>query len=336
MAHVITETPTFTPTITVPDGTDSRVNAAEVVAAIAQGLANRAQYLKLNGVFVDVVNTLVQGLVIANPSVTQPSIDITTNAQDGSAAWKLILRAEIGNGAKRLRLYTGTDTAQPRAILTTNAFWNGSAWALDDSAAAATALGLSANSNLGLQVWRKQSASAPWTSWDGAGVTAESLTATGNVTSDQYLYNAFVSRTITLNTPSSNTKAPEETGDTVKLIPGDWVNFSIPVPHGAIMKTVKIKFSTAGGFYRARIFRKKNINMSDGSVPFNEEIATTGIVVGDPTTFNISLDYGDIVASSLEAYSVSILNDGGSANNMFIYVAQFTYAQSVLTNAGSF
>jgi len=46
MAHVITETPVFTPTVTVPDGTDSRVNAAEVVAAIAQSLANRTRSLK--------------------------------------------------------------------------------------------------------------------------------------------------------------------------------------------------------------------------------------------------------------------------------------------------
>ncbi len=46
MAHVITETPTFTATVTVPDGTDSRVNAAEVVEAIAQALANRTRALK--------------------------------------------------------------------------------------------------------------------------------------------------------------------------------------------------------------------------------------------------------------------------------------------------
>ena len=46
MAHVITETPTFTATITVPDGTDTMVDAAEKVAAIAQGLGDRCQYLK--------------------------------------------------------------------------------------------------------------------------------------------------------------------------------------------------------------------------------------------------------------------------------------------------
>lgn len=46
MAHVLTEVAGFDANITVPDGTDSRVDAAEVVAAIAQKLANRSQYLK--------------------------------------------------------------------------------------------------------------------------------------------------------------------------------------------------------------------------------------------------------------------------------------------------
>jgi len=46
MAHTLTEVASFDPTVTVPDGTDSRANAAEVVQGIAQALANRTQYLK--------------------------------------------------------------------------------------------------------------------------------------------------------------------------------------------------------------------------------------------------------------------------------------------------
>jgi hypothetical protein len=46
MAHTLTEVATFDPTVTVPDGTDSRAHAAEDVAAIGQALANRSQYLK--------------------------------------------------------------------------------------------------------------------------------------------------------------------------------------------------------------------------------------------------------------------------------------------------
>lgn len=46
MAHELVEVATFTPTVTVPDGTDSRSNAAEVVQGIAQALANRTRALK--------------------------------------------------------------------------------------------------------------------------------------------------------------------------------------------------------------------------------------------------------------------------------------------------
>lgn len=46
MAKIISETPTFDLSIVVPEGGDSRVDAAEKVEAIAQKLANRSQFLK--------------------------------------------------------------------------------------------------------------------------------------------------------------------------------------------------------------------------------------------------------------------------------------------------
>lgn len=219
MAHVITETPVFTPSITVPDGTDSRVNAAEVVAAIAQGLGNRSQYLKLNGLFADVVNTLLEGLVIANPSATQPSIDVTTNADDAGAAWKLILRAEIGGGANRLRLYTSNNSGAVRAIITTNAGWTGAAWALDNSGIAATALALSAVTGLGLQVWRKPSGSAPWTTWDDAGVTAETVQANASISAGTTV-SAFTSMSAgTTVTAGTSVTAPSFLYNKTRTVP---------------------------------------------------------------------------------------------------------------------
>jgi hypothetical protein len=46
MAHTITETPTFTPSITVPDGTDPPARAA-AITLVAQGLGDRTQALKV-------------------------------------------------------------------------------------------------------------------------------------------------------------------------------------------------------------------------------------------------------------------------------------------------
>lgn len=56
MAHNLTEVDAFTTPITVPDGIDSRNNAAEVVAAIAQALANRTKHLSIHAAYVDAIN----------------------------------------------------------------------------------------------------------------------------------------------------------------------------------------------------------------------------------------------------------------------------------------
>jgi len=46
MAKILTESPSFDPDITVPEGTDSRADAAEVVEALTQKLTNRSAFLK--------------------------------------------------------------------------------------------------------------------------------------------------------------------------------------------------------------------------------------------------------------------------------------------------
>lgn len=63
MAHTLTEVASFDPTVTVPDGTDSRANAAEVVQGIAQVLANRSRALKTvtdNAAVKNAANTFTQ------------------------------------------------------------------------------------------------------------------------------------------------------------------------------------------------------------------------------------------------------------------------------------
>ena len=83
MPHVITETATFTPTVTVPDGTDTMVAAAETVAAIAQALANRSRFLK--AVTDDAVtktgNNTFTGTNTFNGATTLASVTVTGGAQ---------------------------------------------------------------------------------------------------------------------------------------------------------------------------------------------------------------------------------------------------------------
>jgi cytoskeletal protein CcmA (bactofilin family) len=83
MPHVITETATFTPTVSVPDGTDTMVAAAETVAAIAQALANRSRFLK--AVTDDAVtktgNNTFTGTNTFNGATTLASVTVTGGAQ---------------------------------------------------------------------------------------------------------------------------------------------------------------------------------------------------------------------------------------------------------------
>jgi len=88
MAHVITEVATFTPTITVPDGTDTRVDAAEKVAAIAQALANRTRSMKAVTDFAalrNAANTFTAANTFSG-AVTMAAVTINGNitASDGT------------------------------------------------------------------------------------------------------------------------------------------------------------------------------------------------------------------------------------------------------------
>lgn len=78
---VLTETNTYDPTVTVPEGVDSRNTAAEDVEAIAQVLADRTKYLK------DQVDTKVARLASANTFSAGPqhftTLDSSGNADIG-------------------------------------------------------------------------------------------------------------------------------------------------------------------------------------------------------------------------------------------------------------
>lgn len=98
MPHVITETAVFTPTVTVPGGFDSRVDAAEVVEAIAQALANRTRFIKAitdHVARVDTVNTfaLLQTFTTGIKSNGAVDCDSTVHA-DGAIDTDATLHAD--------------------------------------------------------------------------------------------------------------------------------------------------------------------------------------------------------------------------------------------------
>jgi hypothetical protein len=86
MAHTLTETPVFTPTITVPDPLDSGTTRAQDVAAIAQGLANRTQHAKAVTDVAAVKNApnTFTALQTFNNGITTTTANITQGAAVGT------------------------------------------------------------------------------------------------------------------------------------------------------------------------------------------------------------------------------------------------------------
>lgn len=145
MSHTLTELDEFTATITVPDGTDSRNDAAGDVERIAQGLANRTKNLNAHGARTDVANVFNQGqrFDIANAAVAM--IQRVTEATAGNV-WRNELEYKINNSLY-VRMYSGNGvpgTGGGMWIITTNARWQPGAgeqmWAKDDPARESNAL----------------------------------------------------------------------------------------------------------------------------------------------------------------------------------------------------
>lgn len=80
MPHNIVEVDAFTTPIVVPDGADSRSNAAEVVQAIAQALGNRTNRLNIHSAFKDASNTFTQ------PNVFDALVGVLANVETSATA----------------------------------------------------------------------------------------------------------------------------------------------------------------------------------------------------------------------------------------------------------
>lgn len=135
MPKNLTETPTFAPDITVPEGDDSRDDAAGDVELLAQQLANRTAYLR---VLADAAalrpadNTFTGANTLTQELNVKPTI---------ASRWNLVGRFKSADpagpsmdgpeDAQYVYLYTGTDSSNTGAYgafaLTFNAKWRASA-----------------------------------------------------------------------------------------------------------------------------------------------------------------------------------------------------------------
>lgn len=213
MAHNLTDVDNFTTPITVPDGADSRNNAAEVVEAIAQALANRTFALLTHAAFHDspnhfsggsstfdeVINATI-GMATSNPVASEASLTVFTSPDDDVAPgnkWKLIVQALLGGAAADAMVWTGIPAGEAQMLITINALWDPTTqqWSQQTAALHSFALMLS---HAGLTTFsRVDSGSGAWSSWPVTGnteVRAQTLQAKGSVNADADV-NAIVNLT---------------------------------------------------------------------------------------------------------------------------------------------
>ncbi len=230
MPKIIIETPSFDPAITVPEGIDSRVDAAETVESIAQHLGNRTQFLKGytdHAALTNAPNTFQGALTLLDQLISNyntplsPVIDVTKTAADGSGVWKLVLRMALGSSMPA-SLYTRANVANERLALVTNAEWNGSAWSQRDSTKSSTAIMFSSQGTEALGICRMPAGAANWTSWGyGTAIAAD------------YVYNKTRTMPVPLGNSSTDydVTAGAQFGSVLAMSSSANKHFALRFPH---------------------------------------------------------------------------------------------------------
>lgn len=196
MPHALTELDDFTTPITVPDGTDSRSDAAEVVEGIAQALANRTKAINEHVAWFDAANTFTEpntfednilaqdGVGVDSVGASAAALTVFTSPDDDpnpGNRWKKVIQALVGGELCDAMMWSGIPSHDGQLLFTINARWDAATqrWIQQTNTLHSFALILSYT---GVSTFsRKDSGSGPWASWPVTGTTevrAGTVTAT--------------------------------------------------------------------------------------------------------------------------------------------------------------
>jgi hypothetical protein len=187
MAKVIDEVAEYTEDITVPEGTDSRVDAANVVEALAQGLANRTAYLlgQILGFIPQAAKLMFDNVFTGNNSFTrtvalgmsdplQPGLEPEASAAAGK--WKLVLRMKLNSaGTMHASIWSGSNGTVDRFILATNARYDGTQWVQEQAGLASSAIKFEGTDGQAITVLRMLPGDSG--GWDAGELSALSVSA---------------------------------------------------------------------------------------------------------------------------------------------------------------
>jgi len=197
MAHALTELDDFTSPITVPDGTDSRNNAAEVVEALAQALANRTKAINEHVAWFDVANVFTEGntfednilakagVGVDSASANSPGLTMFTSADadpNSGNRWKTVVQALLGGGNSDTMMFSGIPSEQAQLLFSINARWEPvtQRWIQQDPSLPSSAFMLTWSGRI--QVCFVTVGASPWATWPLSNSTELRV---GNVTATE-------------------------------------------------------------------------------------------------------------------------------------------------------
>jgi len=319
MAHVITEVATFTPTITVPDGVDTMVDAAEVVTAIAQGLANRSRALKA-------VTDVAARTNIANNftalQVFSAGLTVSAGAFQSLAATVTTLNASGAVAFANTLAVTGVTTVGALHVLGTSQ--------LDNNLNITGSLAATAQVQ-GATVVSTGTVTAATT----ITATAGNLRLQNNTRIVEYISPSFVERVVPIaegiSRDAANTELDadywEQTGGGVGLI-----DFPIRTPDGAVLSQARmISFAPASANQLSLFGRSIDWNTTPQTPPsFGSNIVTTVSTTHATDAVITTVTIPSVPVDNLtEEFKLTVLL-GATGNRL--YALRLIYADPGLTN----
>lgn len=261
MPSTVTEIDEFTAPLAVPDGDDDMSDAADVVQAFVQGLANRSFYLLTRQVRNDGDSTVTDGKLVINTSSPDiPALELfrSPGEDDPSNVWREWTKARLDtSGARFAKLYYGSADAGSFAVVV-NATWQLSPplWLQDNPAMKSLAVFVSPNN--GLEYTEQASGVASWSSWP---TTAGNILARGNLNAKalgsagdcsivgdfKYLGLGYKLRTSIIPIASACGSYVRTASGSIKQGDGTFIAWPVRLPRDAQYTIIQVKHRQASG-----------------------------------------------------------------------------------------
>lgn len=284
MSHTLTEVDTFTASVTVPDGADSRDDAAGDVTTLAQALANRTKHLNEHAAKIDEVNTFVENQYFQGDG----SFDGTV----GAAA------LDVGNAIVQTALTVVGTVTIPTML---------------GNVAIAGDLSVGGNAaipNVAGNVTVSGDLAATRLDAVGDIFAGDDLVATG-----EFQYASAKSRSTYLNMFRTEGQWAYSSAGAVRHMeavnPGDAQVWPICLPHGATLTEARMLVDKAGGGSMTLRVYKKTANGAFSAAPSEAQLGLTDTETGSGVQ-TLAVTLSEVVnLTAAEYYAFVIAGDAG-------------------------